>query len=499
MRTESVNRALHGVIISGAWIAGLYAVSPLVDGFSIVGIAQFLIHFSPGFLANIFISLFGFYAQPLLVGIILLTIIVGSSVLSILWPRFPEIRPSVRYGIVVFLTSLSLLLGNPQFDARLLLGIAIASLSPIITHQIINTASITTTERTQRRRFIRHLTTRALGITILLGVIHAILTRIVPQPTDSRVNTSLPTNPTPSPGDSEFDFGNMPSAVTSPSDHYVVDKNITNPRINSDSWSLSITGVVEEPYTLEYDELLNHSESMEQTMTMICISNEVGGELIGTGHWTGVQVSDLLEPATPHSSATTVVTHAEDGYVESFPLSMITREDILLAFGLGDRTLSVAHGFPARLLVPGRYGMKMTKWITTIEVTNEDHDGYWTERGWDKEAVVNPMAYIRDTHREGTTLRVGGVAFAGLETGVNEIAGVEVSLDGGETWQDATLEDPISMHAWRRWQHSFSAPETREFDFVARVITRDGTVQTSTRTPPRPGGATGWHHVTNEL
>ncbi|WP_156588797.1 molybdopterin-dependent oxidoreductase [Halorubrum sp. CBA1125] len=271
------------------------------------------------------------------------------------------------------------------------------------------------------------------------------------------------------------------------------------PILDPEAWTLDVGGAVAEPYALAYDDLVGHDASVEQTTTMVCISNRVGGDLIGTAHWTGVQLSDLVDAADPATDAADVVTHAADGYSEAIPLDLVEREDILIAYGMGDRTLATEHGFPARLLIPGRYGMKMTKWIDRIEVTGTDHEAYWEARGWDEEAVVNTMSYVRGAERDGDRVVVGGVAFGGLETGIEELSAVEVSVDDGETWGDAELEAPIAPHAWRRWRYEFDAPDRTEFDVVVRAVRRDGTVQTEERTEPRPGGSTGWHRTTVEV
>ncbi|WP_049986731.1 molybdopterin-dependent oxidoreductase, partial [Halobellus rufus] len=301
---------------------------------------------------------------------------------------------------------------------------------------------------------------------------------------------------TPRVGDPRFDFAGMPPAITPPEEHYVVDINIRPPEVDLESWTLDVDGAVEEPYGLSYDELREHEANTEQFTTMLCISNTVGGDLVGTSRWTGVQLSDLVADAAPSEAAVDVVTHAADGYSEAIPLELVEREDILIAHRMGAEPLTRAHGFPARLLIPGRYGMKMTKWITRIELAEVEHDAYWEQRGWDEEAVVNTMSYVRGAERDGDRVTVGGVAFGGLETGVEEIAAVEVSVDGGSSWTEAELESPIAPHAWRRWRHAFDAPDRSEFAVVVRAIRRDGTVQTEERSPPRPSGATGWHRKT---
>ena len=488
---EVVRRALVGAAIGVAWTAGLFAVSPLVGGFAAETVAEAIIVSSPGWLSTAAVSTLGFYATPVLVASVVTVLVGAPAVLLVLRP-LPERGVETVAAASLVVTAPLLYIVESGVSAAYLVAVALCVLAPAAVAYGLRPTGSTRT----RRHFLRRAGVSVVGGTAAAIVLRSVFDRGVGSRVSERAGEPLLQSVTPPNGDPAFDVDGMPAAITEYGDHYVIDINVNPPAVDLDTWRLDIDGAVDEPYSLTYDELLDHDASVEQPTTMLCVSNEVGGDLIGTGHWTGVQLSDLVAAANPNDEAVSVVTHAADGYSEAIPFDLIEREDILIAYGMGDRTLEPEHGFPARLLIPGRYGMKMTKWIDRIELREEEHEAYWEERGWDEQAVVNPMSYVRGAERNGDEVVVGGVAFAGLETGVEEVSGVEVSVDGGETWAEAELEPQLGAHAWRRWRHAFAAPDRSEFEVVARAVLRDGRVQTDAETSPRPSGATGWHHET---
>ncbi|WP_336024169.1 molybdopterin-dependent oxidoreductase [Halobellus salinisoli] len=499
MQSSTARRGVTGAAVGAAWLGGLYAATPLVGEFAPIALAEGIIVRSPGWVSTLAVSLLGFSAKPVLLVSVLVGIVAVAAGAWVLWPR--DRGAATLLGVVagVIATTAALAAAGGDLSLRSALALALAVGFPYVVSRLL----AETTPPPDRRRFLRRLGAVAVVGTGSFVGLRAAFERL----SGRRAGADLrdrdggsgasgtvdePQSP-PSVGDPRFDFAGMPAAVTPPDEHYVVDINIRPPNVDPDAWTLDVDGGVESPYSLSYDELRDHDASTKQIMTMLCISNTVGGDLIGTSRWTGIQLSDLVADANPGDAAVDVVTHAADGYSEAIPLDLVEREDILIAHQMGSDPLTRAHGFPARLLVPGRYGMKMTKWITRIELAENDHEAYWEQRGWDEEAVVNTMSYVRGAERDGDTVTVGGVAFGGLETGVQEIETVEVSVDGGESWVEAELEAPIAPHAWRRWRHAFDAPDRSEFEVVVRAITRDGTVQTEERRSPRPSGATGWH------
>jgi DMSO/TMAO reductase YedYZ molybdopterin-dependent catalytic subunit len=297
--------------------------------------------------------------------------------------------------------------------------------------------------------------------------------------------------------DADFGFGfeGMPQPVTPLGSHYVVDKTIDDPEIDDEGWSLSVGGAAGESYELGFEDLLDHPESTSQVVTMVCISNQVGGDLVSTGRWRGVPLRALVERAAPDGGVVDIVTESADGYTEALPWAYVRdHPEVMVAYGLNGRTLSTEHGDPARLLVPGRYGMRSTKWLTGVELSTTDHVAYWEERGWDEEAVVNTLSYLRAVQRRGDRVAAGGVAYAGLR-GVDR---VEVSFDGGDTWLDAALEEPPGEFAWHRWR-AVTERSPGGMEVVTRATDGTGEVQQKVPEPPHPAGSKGWHRKAVDL
>jgi DMSO/TMAO reductase YedYZ molybdopterin-dependent catalytic subunit len=280
--------------------------------------------------------------------------------------------------------------------------------------------------------------------------------------------------------------------ITPVADHYTVSKNLFDPSVKADGWSLRIEGMVDQPLDLTLDDL-ERLPSVTRPSTLMCVSNPVGGDLIGTSEWTGVRLGDLLEMAGPQEGARELVLRAADNYSDSFPLDAARREGTIVAYLQNGEPLTSRHGFPARVLVPGIYGMKNVKWVQSIELVEDDYQGYWQTRGWSDEALVKTMSRI-DTDTAARLgdgrVAVGGIAFAGLRG----ISAVEVSLDDGATWEAAEVEPAPNGLSWRRWAAVLTTDRDR-FDLRVRATDGEGTVQTEERTRPLPDGADGHHRL----
>lgn len=280
--------------------------------------------------------------------------------------------------------------------------------------------------------------------------------------------------------------------ITPTEDHYQISKNLFPPNVRERAWSLRIVGQVERELELSLADL-RALPSVTRPSTLMCVSNTVGGDLIGTSEWTGVRLADLLEAAGVQPGANELVLRAADNYSDSFPLEDALREGTIVAYLQNGEPLTAAHGFPARVLVPGIYGMKNVKWVQEIELTDEDHLGYWQVRGWSDVATVKTMSRIdteRATRLDDGRVAVGGIAYAGLRG----VAGVEVSIDEGATWRPAQVEPAPNDLSWVRWIALLETGAGR-VDLRVRAIEPDGTVQTDERSRPLPDGADGHHQV----
>ncbi|MEJ2666833.1 MAG: molybdopterin-dependent oxidoreductase [Deinococcales bacterium] len=288
----------------------------------------------------------------------------------------------------------------------------------------------------------------------------------------------------------------LPSVITSVKDHYVVSKNFVDPKVDEARWRLKIHGLVDHPIELDLAGL-KALPAVTRSTTLICISNEVGGHLVGNSMWTGVLVKDLLDMAGVKSEATHMIMRAADNYSESFTLDVGRREGTMVAYLQDGEPLVRAHGFPARMLVPGKYGMKSVKWLVDIELADHAYTGYWEQRGWSQQAVVQTMSRIdtpKATSLGDGTAAIGGIAFAGLRG----VRAVQVSFDGGSSWHMATLRPADNPYSWTLWGVEWQA-EKGGYDVLVRAVDGTGAVQTSERSQPLPDGATGYDKVHVEV
>lgn len=278
--------------------------------------------------------------------------------------------------------------------------------------------------------------------------------------------------------------------VTPTSDFYHVSKNIVDPDLDAHDWSLGIGGLVDHPMQLTYAEIVA-MESVEQYATLMCISNPVGGDLIGNALWRGIRLRTLLQKAGFHSPVQDVVIWAADGYSDSIPLDRALQDGTLLCYEMNGAPLTAIHGFPVRLLVPGIYGMKNVKWITKIELVNHDYKGYWQKRGWDDRAEYKTMSRIDLPHKQEAlaAVTIAGIAFAG-DRGVSK---VEVSTDDGASWERAEMRESLSPYAWVLWHHSWVPTRAGTYHLQARATDGRGEIQTSSHAEPIPDGASGYH------
>jgi DMSO/TMAO reductase YedYZ molybdopterin-dependent catalytic subunit len=300
--------------------------------------------------------------------------------------------------------------------------------------------------------------------------------------------------PTPNYGPWQPVAGQTPEITPTGSFYYVSKNFVSDPNLGADAWRLTISGLVDQPRTLTFDQL-SGLPPVEQDQTLECISNEVGGSLMSTAHWTGVRLMDLLMPAGIQAGASELVFHCADGYSDSLHLAQALDPHALLVYAINGQSLPQAHGFPARLLVPGLYGMKNGKWVTGLEVGAGGYQGYWEQRGWTREARVKTTARI-DVPGDGDLLTarptfIAGVAFAG-DRGIGQ---VDVSTDAGRTWTAANLKRPLADQTWVLWALPWQ-PTPGTYVVVARAIERSGIVQTPVTAPPLPDGTSGYHAIT---
>ncbi|MCD4526503.1 molybdopterin-dependent oxidoreductase [Nocardioides sp. cx-173] len=283
--------------------------------------------------------------------------------------------------------------------------------------------------------------------------------------------------------------------LTSATDFYRIDTAIAIPVVNPSDWRLRIQGLVDREIELTFDEL-NAFEKTEAWVTLNCVSNPVGGDLIGNAWWSGVRVATLLADAGVQPGADAVLQTSEDGWTCGTPLEALTDDrDAMLAVAMNGKPLPIEHGFPVRTIVPGLYGyVSATKWVVDLEVTRfADIQAYWTEKGWAERGPVKLASRI-DVPDSGAEVAAGEVAVAGVAWAQHTgISAVEVAVDGG-AWQRADLADPGTIDTWVQWRAVVDL-EPGEHRIVVRATDAEGLVQTDVERDVLPDGATGRHGI----
>jgi DMSO/TMAO reductase YedYZ molybdopterin-dependent catalytic subunit len=304
-----------------------------------------------------------------------------------------------------------------------------------------------------------------------------------------------PVDPAPPvPAAADLRLPDLASYVTGNGEFYRIDTALVVPQVEPADWTLRIGGRVRRPFTISFEELLARP-MIERFVTLACVSNEVGGNLIGNARWLGVPVAELLAEAGPLPGADQVVSRSVDGWTCGTPTEVLTDgRDALLAIGMNGEPLPPEHGFPVRMVVPGLYGyVSACKWITEIELSSfDDYDAYWVPRGWAPRAPVKTQSRI-DTPRRGAAagdVVVAGVAWA-QHRGIDR---VEVRVDGGP-WHQATLAGTVSADTWRQWSWTWPAATPGEHLVTVRATDSSGETQPEELSPVAPDGATGWHTV----
>ena len=281
--------------------------------------------------------------------------------------------------------------------------------------------------------------------------------------------------------------------ITPNSEHYVVTQNTVDPSVDSTLWQLEVTGLVKKPGSYTYA-ALQELPSTSRAITLECIANGVGHNLISTAIWHGVPLGTLLQRhGGSLPDAKFVAFYSVDGYNVSLPLDEVLAVDALLAWRMNGVELPQRHGYPLRVLVPGRYGEENPKWLTRVELTDHFVGGLYSDQGWYNGPLhtTSRIDHPRDRVRLGQMVEVGGIAFAG-NRGIQK---VEISVDGGVTWQQATVDPPLSPDSWVFWKWHWQPRVRGSSTLVVRATDGTGAVQTSRKQGTVPSGATGYHEV----
>lgn len=499
--TSPGRAAVAGVVGAGfslgisELIAGLFAGVPSL----IVGVATLVIDTVPKPVKDLAISLFGTSDKLALgIGMVLVTLLLGA------WVGRKSLTNSTT-GIVVF-AAFGLLGGMAAARASesslvvaLIAGAVSAAAGLAVLRVLVRlgTLSGVSDSDDQRRRFLIGAGATAV-FTVLAGFIGRNLSSATTVDLAARADVGLPTPveavPPPSAA-ATLDVPGISPLVTPTSDFYRIDTAFVPPRIDAATWSMRVTGMVEREVELNYADLLE-MDMVERYITIACVSNEVGGGLVGNAKWLGVPLRNVLDLAGVAAGAEQLVGRSTDRFTVGFPVeAAFDGRDALVAVAMNDEPLPIEHGFPARLVVAGLYGyVSATKWLAEIHLTKWDaFDAYWIPRGWSKEAPIKTQTRI-DVPTSGS-ISPGPRAVAGVAWAPNRgIERVEVRIDGGD-WQEAELAASLDDDSWRQWSLPWT-PTDGTHTIEARATDGTGEVQTDVERPPAPDGASGYHTIT---
>jgi DMSO/TMAO reductase YedYZ molybdopterin-dependent catalytic subunit len=492
--------------LAGLGIAGLVGWVVAPTGSPVPAVGELIINLLPASLVNFGKETLGLADKPVL----LLIIVVGVLIICAIAGELELRRRFAGAALFVVVAVLGLIGIGAQADVTftafvptivgLLLGYMI--LSTLIGKLQKWRPSGAATKNGEAQSAARR---NFLGWTIVVGAAAGVaaITGQLLTSASSAVNTAreklrLPTPVKPTPGPpsgADLHIEGLTPYVTSNVDFYRIDTALQVPVIDPPSWSLRITGMVQNPIQINYAEL-SAKPLVEHLTTLTCVSNEVGGDLAGNALWLGYPIRELLAEAKPLAGADMVLSKSHDGWTASTPLSALTdpHREAMLAIGMNGEPLPVQHGFPVRMVVPGLYGyVSATKWVTSLRVTTyATEQAYWTPLGWSARGPIKLASRI-DVPRKSTVdpgpVVVAGVAWA-QHTG---ISAVEVQVDQGP-WQPAQLAETSGPDTWRQWKYEWSAtPGTHTL--TVRATDAKGTLQTAQVAPSMPDGATGYHSI----
>ena len=499
--------ALAGAISAAAALGASELLAGILNvGRSIVtSIGDLIIDISPQAVSSFAIGLFGLYDKlVLIISIIIVTVVAGAVVGALskrgMWIAY--IGYTALGAVAVYAVAVDPLATTTLGVAAVVLAMAVGlyaftRLVRLAEQSALADPGEDEVAQPDRRAFLVGL--GAVGtFALAAAALGSLLTQRMRVAAASRSQVVLPPprNPIPAPTSAmSFNVPGLAQLVTPNDDFYKIDTTLSVPRIDPQEWTLKITGLVDRPLEITYQDLLDMPME-ERYVTLCCVSNAVGGDLIGNAKWLGVRLQDVLERAQVHADAGQIVGRSVDEFTVGFPTEIaFDGREALIAVGMNGEPLPFDHGFPARLVVSGLYGyVSATKWLSEIELTTWDgFDSYWVPRGWAKEGPIKTQSRI-DVPLFNQNVPAGPVEIAGVAWAQNTgITAVEVRVDQ-EPWQPAQVTEPISDDTWVQWQHTWDASPGDHLIGV-RATDATGVTQTDRGQSARPDGATGHHRI----
>ncbi len=493
--------ALAGAVGAGLALGVAELLAGLFEGIpsAVAAVGSYIVDNSPTFVKDFAIEIFGTADKgALAIGTAIVAVLVGMVV-----GRASLARPWLNPATFGLFAALGIAAALGQVNANPVLtvfgiGLAAAAGWALLHFSMAALTSIDPADNAaadpQRRRILGGIAGAGVAAVAAGGVGRQL---IIARSETVRETMSLPipaTTVAPPPAAASLDVAGITPIVVPNSEFYRIDTALVVPRPDPNSWRLAVTGMVDRELSLSMSDI--HAMDLhERYITIACVSNRVGGDLVGNAKWTGVKLTEVLDMAGVDPAATQIVPRSVDGWTAGFPTELAyDGRDPLVVIGMNGEPLPPDHGFPARLIVPGLYGyVSATKWLREIELTTwEAFDAYWIPRGWAKEGPIKTQSRI-DTPRTGATVAgrfvAGGVAFS-PDLGV---LGVEVRVDETD-WLPAKMSEPLSDRSWVQWEATIDVGPGAHL-LAVRAIDGTGLPQTGEVAPARPDGATGYHQV----
>ncbi len=505
--------ALAGVLAVAVMIGVSQPVAALLAAgrSPVIAIGDVVIDTVPGWLERAVISWLGTADKPFLIGMILLVSALLGAALGVLAARRFAAGAVGLVGMMTVGAAASLSDPGAGLVASLFVALAgafagIATLWMLLRASVRSAPAVPTppgagapvaigSAAVDRRRFVQ-----LAGVAAVVAFVGAAAGRMLAgseriEKLRQAIRLPRPVRPAPPPPPgADLEIRGLAPLFVPNDDFYRIDTALRIPQVEPDGWSLQVKGLVERPFSVTYDELMAMPQ-IEADITLACVSNEVGGGLVGNARWQGVPLYRLLERAGLKKGATQLIGRSVDGFTAGFPtLTALDVKESMVAVGMNGEPLPARHGFPARLVIPGLYGyVSATKWLSAIELTGWDVDGYWIPRGWAKKGPIKTQSRI-DVPAAGSTIPAGRRPIAGVAWAPTRgIERVEVRIDGGR-WLEATLAEALDVDAWRQWFLPWEPTPGRHV-IAVRATDGRGEVQTDERTPVAPDGAAGRHTI----
>ena len=498
--------ALAGLLAAATGVSVATGIAAVLAGVPspIESVGNQAIDRAPPFLKEFAVRNFGTADKPILIGGVIVTLAIIAAVAGIIG----RAKPKSAYGIVGLIGLVAVF--TAAIDRTATANRALTMIPSIVAlvvslgglwlfFNVLNFVPKSGDEipSTFNRRKFLQVALGASALIVVGGAVGKFLGNAAAAASRAGIKIARPANSSPAiPSGTEVDLKGISKYITSNRDFYRVDTALRIPDVPAEGWTLRVHGMVDKELSLSFRDLMSMA-LVERRITLTCVSNEVGGPYVGNATWIGVPVKDILARAGVKAGADAIKTTSADDWTCGTPLGAVTdKRNAIIAIAMNGEPLPLAHGFPARMVVPGLYGyVSATKWLVDLEVTKfADFKAYWTTRDYDAEAPIKMSSRI-DVPRsfqsfQRDAVRVGGVAWAQAKG----IKRVEVKVDAGP-WMDADLGTEDNIETWRQWSWKWDQATKGRHTVTVRATDADGQTQTSDRARIRPNGTTGWHSV----